>query len=63
MKAALASPPGRMAAGLALVIATAVLVAPWGGHVDDTDAQLYQVVARHLVEDGRWLDLRYLQGV
>ncbi len=52
-----------MAAGLALVIATAVLVAPWGGHVDDTDAQLYQVVARHLVEDGRWLDLRYLQGV
>jgi 4-amino-4-deoxy-L-arabinose transferase-like glycosyltransferase len=52
--------PGRTAAGLALVIATAVLVAPWGGHVDDTDAQLYQVVARHMVQDGRWLDLRYL---
>ena len=55
--------PGRTAAGLALVIATAVLIAPWGGHVDDTDAQLYQVVARHMVQDGRWLDLRYLSDV
>jgi len=53
---------GRMAAGLALVVATTVLVAPWTGHVDDTDAQLYQVVARHMVADNTWLDLRYLQG-
>jgi 4-amino-4-deoxy-L-arabinose transferase-like glycosyltransferase len=60
VRAALLAVPGRTAAGLALVLATAVLVAPWGGHVDDTDAQLYQVVARHMVQDGRWLDLRYL---
>jgi 4-amino-4-deoxy-L-arabinose transferase-like glycosyltransferase len=46
-----------------LVLAAAVLVAPWMGHVDDTDAQLYQVVARHMVQDGRWLDLRYLADV
>jgi 4-amino-4-deoxy-L-arabinose transferase-like glycosyltransferase len=54
---------GRTAAGLALVIATAVLVAPWTGHVDDTDAQLYQVVARHMAEDHSWFALRYLPGV
>jgi 4-amino-4-deoxy-L-arabinose transferase-like glycosyltransferase len=52
-----------LAAGLALFLAAAVLVAPWTGHVDDTDAQLYQVVARHMVQDGRWLDLRYLADV
>ena len=63
MKAHLVVEPGRTAAGLALVISLAALVAPWTGHVDDTDAQLYQVVARHMVEDGRWLDLRYLPGV
>jgi 4-amino-4-deoxy-L-arabinose transferase-like glycosyltransferase len=63
VSAGLTSRPGRTAAGLALVIAAAVLVAPWTGHVDDTDAQLYQVVARHMVEDGRWLDLRYLPDV
>ncbi len=63
MKALLFSQPGRTAAGLALLLAVAVLAAPWTGHVDDTDAQLYQVVARHMVEDGRWLDLRYLAGV
>jgi 4-amino-4-deoxy-L-arabinose transferase-like glycosyltransferase len=55
-----ASLAGQTAAALALVLATAVLVSPWAGHVDDTDAQLYQVVARHMVQDGRWLDLRYL---
>jgi 4-amino-4-deoxy-L-arabinose transferase-like glycosyltransferase len=63
VRAPFASFPGATAAGLALVIATAVLVAPWTGHVDDTDAQLYQVVARHMVEDKHWLDLRYLPGV
>jgi 4-amino-4-deoxy-L-arabinose transferase-like glycosyltransferase len=60
VKAVFTAAPGRTAAGLALIIASCVLVAPWGGHVDDTDAQLYQVVARHMVQDGRWLDLRYL---
>jgi 4-amino-4-deoxy-L-arabinose transferase-like glycosyltransferase len=62
VRAFFAAHPGPTAAGLALVLATAVLVAPWTGHVDDTDAQLYQVVARHMVEDSTWLDLRYLQG-
>jgi 4-amino-4-deoxy-L-arabinose transferase-like glycosyltransferase len=60
VRASVAAHPGRTAAGLALILATAVLVSPWAGHVDDTDAQLYQVVARHMVQDGRWLDLRYL---
>jgi 4-amino-4-deoxy-L-arabinose transferase-like glycosyltransferase len=60
VRAALSVAPGRTAVGLALLLATAVLIAPWGGHVDDTDAQLYQVVARHMVQDGRWFDLRYL---
>jgi 4-amino-4-deoxy-L-arabinose transferase-like glycosyltransferase len=59
---ALEADAGRTAAGLALVLATAVLVAPWAGHVDDTDAQLYQVVARHMVADNTWFDLRYLEG-
>ena len=63
MKALFLSHPGRTAAGLALLLASAALVPPWTGHVDDTDAQLYQVVARHMVEDGRWLDLRYWPGV
>lgn len=62
MSAPVTADAGRTAAGLALVIATAVLVAPWTGHVDDTDAQLYQVVARHMVADNTWLDLQYLQG-
>jgi 4-amino-4-deoxy-L-arabinose transferase-like glycosyltransferase len=53
----------RVAAGLALLLATTVLVAPWTGHVDDVDAQLYQVVARHMVEDSTWFNLRYLPGV
>ncbi len=63
MKALFLSQPGRTAAALALALALAALVAPWTGHVDDTDAQLYQVVARHMVEDGHWFDLRYLPGV
>jgi len=57
------SASGRTAAALALVLSAAVLAAPWTGHVDDTDAQNYQVVARHMVEDRTWLDLRYLPGV
>lgn len=63
MTASWAVERGKLAAGMALVLATAVLVSPWTGHVDDTDAQLYQVVARHLVQDRSWLDLRYLRHV
>jgi 4-amino-4-deoxy-L-arabinose transferase-like glycosyltransferase len=58
---ALEADAGRTAVGLALLLSTAVLVAPWTGHVDDSDAQLYQVVARHMVADNTWLDLRYLK--
>ena len=47
----------------ALLLGVALLLAPWAGHVDDTDAQLYQVVARHMVEDGTWTELRYLPQV
>lgn len=32
-------------------------------HTDDTDAALYTVVARHMVEDGTWTQLRYLENV
>ncbi len=35
----------------------------WGRHTEIGDAQVYQVVARNIVEDGRWLDLRYLPTV
>lgn len=43
-----------------LVLAAAIVAAPLAGHIDDTDAQLYRVVVRHMVEDGAWVDLRYL---
>ncbi|HZA14130.1 MAG TPA: hypothetical protein VE618_06525, partial [Myxococcaceae bacterium] len=46
-----------------LAIALAAVVAPWWGHVDDGDAQLYRVVARHMVEDATCFELRYLPGV
>ena len=45
-----------------LAVALGMIVAPWWGHVDDGDAHLYRVVARHMVEDGTWFDLRYLPG-
>ena len=55
------------AAGVALacvlLLTSALLVAPWKGHVDDVDAQVYQVVARNMVADGTWFDLRYLPDV
>src|SRR5687767_8530330 len=53
----------RVAFGAAFVLAIALVTAPWAGHVDDSDAQLYQVVARHMVEDGTWTELRYLPTV
>jgi 4-amino-4-deoxy-L-arabinose transferase-like glycosyltransferase len=58
-------PPGWIAAvavAATLGVALGMIAAPWWGHVDDTDAHLYRVVARHMVEDGTWLDLRYLPG-
>lgn len=38
-------------------------MAPFRGHVDDVDAQLYLVLVRHLARDHAWLDLRYLPGL
>ncbi|MFZ5440172.1 MAG: ArnT family glycosyltransferase [Myxococcota bacterium] len=46
-----------------LVLAAVSLAMQGAHHTDDTDASLYTVVARHLVEDGAWLDLRYTENV
>lgn len=53
-------PAARTAQVSALALGAALLVAPWFGHFDDTDAQLYQVVARKMAERGGWLDPEYL---
>src|SRR5438309_1094532 len=44
----------------AVALGAALLVAPWAGHLDDTDAHLYTVVARKLAESRAWLDPAYL---
>jgi 4-amino-4-deoxy-L-arabinose transferase-like glycosyltransferase len=46
----------------ALALCAALLAAPLWGHIDDIDAQLYQVVARNLTRDRAWFDLRFLPG-
>jgi 4-amino-4-deoxy-L-arabinose transferase-like glycosyltransferase len=38
------------------LIAAALLAAPWRGHVDDVDAQLYQVLVRNMVATRSWLE-------
>ncbi len=43
-----------------LVLGAALLVAPWFGHFDDTDAQLYQVVVRKMAQRRSWFDPAYL---
>jgi 4-amino-4-deoxy-L-arabinose transferase-like glycosyltransferase len=48
---------------LALLVCAGFLLLNRRGHVDDGDAQVYQVVARHMAEDHAWLDLRYLPSV
>src|SRR4051794_30827003 len=53
----------RSALLLILALAFVLLVGASRGHVDDTDAQLYQVIARHLVEDRGALALRYEPGI
>lgn len=53
----------RRAFSLVLALTAALVAAPLRGHVDDVDAQVYQVVARNMVADGAWLDLRYLPNV
>jgi len=54
---ALASLRGRSVSSVAvLVTAAALLAAPWAGHIDDTDAQLYQVLARNMAAARSWLE-------
>jgi 4-amino-4-deoxy-L-arabinose transferase-like glycosyltransferase len=53
----------RAARWLALLACAALLAAPWRGHIDDFDAQLYLVVARNLARDHAWFNLRYLPSV
>lgn len=50
---------------LPLVMGAALMAWPWRAHahVDGGDEPLYRVVARHMVEDGTWFNLRYLPGV
>jgi 4-amino-4-deoxy-L-arabinose transferase-like glycosyltransferase len=53
----LASGRGRSVSRAAvLVTAAALLAAPWAGHIDDTDAQLYQVLARNMAAARTWLE-------
>jgi 4-amino-4-deoxy-L-arabinose transferase-like glycosyltransferase len=47
----------------ALIASAALIAAPWSGHVDDFDAQIYLVVARNLARDHAWFALRYLPSV
>jgi 4-amino-4-deoxy-L-arabinose transferase-like glycosyltransferase len=48
---------GRAALALALLVASAALLAsPLRGHVDDTDAQLYQALSRNMAARGAWLE-------
>ena len=50
------------AAAFALVLGLFVVLmgATWFRHTDVGDAQLYQVVARHMLRGGDWLSLEYL---
>ena len=45
-----------MSRAAVLVLAAALLAAPLAGHVDDTDAQLYQVLARNLAASHRFFE-------
>lgn len=48
---------------LALALGAALIVSPaLRGHIDEGDSQVYQVVARHMVEDHTWFNLRDYVG-
>jgi hypothetical protein len=53
--------PGPLA--WAALVFLGLTTATWWPHTDLGDSQLYQVVARHMVEDGSWTQLRYLPTV
>src|SRR2546428_3667522 len=55
--------PERVAWVSALVVCAALLAAPWRGHVDDFDAQMYTVVARNMARDHSWFHLRCLPSL
>jgi 4-amino-4-deoxy-L-arabinose transferase-like glycosyltransferase len=55
--------PERVAWVSALVLCAALLAAPWRGHVDDVDAQIYTVVARNMARSHSWFDLRCLPSL
>ncbi len=42
-----------------VAIAVSLLTAPWAGHVDEEDTQLYQVIVRNIAAGKGWLDLRF----
>src|SRR5438874_4859756 len=50
----------RIAFAATLLTCAALVVAPWRGHVDDTDAQLYLVIERTMARAHEWFDLRCL---
>ncbi len=52
----------RVAWIAALAISAALIAAPWRGHVDDMDAQLYLVIARTMARERLWFDLQCLPG-
>jgi len=55
-------PPAK-ATLLTLAIFVVLMGATWGRHTDVGDAQVYQVIARHMLEDHSWIALRYLPAV
>jgi 4-amino-4-deoxy-L-arabinose transferase-like glycosyltransferase len=46
----------RVALACCLVLSGALLASPLRGHIDDTDAQLYQVLARQMAAAHAWLE-------
>jgi len=59
----LASPRFPAPTFWAALVFLGLTTATWWPHTDLGDSQLYQVVARHMVEDGQWFSLRYLPDV
>lgn len=53
----------KAAVALALLLGVALCALPLSGHVDDSDAHLYTVLARHLAGGSGLFDLSYLPGV
>lgn len=50
-------------AAWAVLVFAGLTTSTWWTHTDLGDSQLYQVVSRHMAEDGTWLAPRYLPDV